>query len=266
MCSKTTIAMKNAKTFVKFSSFIPYILVVVSVSVVASVFLFLKPIAQNAHYHAFANEFNFCGISNFANIISNLGFVLVGAIGLHVCIKHKQFNLVHITLVLGIFLTGFGSAYYHFAPNNSTLVWDRIPMTLIFSSFFALILSKYFSEKTARIVWVINASIGILSVLYWQYTESLGRGDLRLYAIVQFLPMLLIIIMLLLNQQTNKQLFKTLVYVMFWYIVAKLFEYFDHHIFEIIHLISGHPLKHIAASIATYYMLALLKPRNDFTN
>ena len=138
------------------------------------------------------------------------------------------------------------------------MVWDRIPMTIIFSSFFALILSVYFSAKTARIVWVINVAIGLLSVAYWQYTESLGYGDLRLYAIVQFLPMLLLFIILILNRDTNRHLLTPLLNVLIWYMIAKLFEHFDLQIHEMTQFISGHPLKHIAASMATYYMLVFL--------
>ncbi len=35
-------------------------------------------------------------------------------------------------------------------------------------------------------------AIGIASVFYWQRTEAQGVGDLRLYALVQFLLMLII--------------------------------------------------------------------------
>jgi hypothetical protein len=100
--------------------------------------------------------------------------------------------------------------------------------------------------------------IGIFSVIYWQYTESIGRGDLRLYALVQFLPMLLIVILLLLNQN-EKPVLKSIMNVMVWYIIAKMFEHFDHQILEMTHFISGHPLKHLAASVATFYMLAIVE-------
>jgi len=238
---------------------LPQILLFVSVVAFAMVFLLLKPFAQNAHYHSFANETSLFGIPNFANVVSNVGFILGGILGLITCFKRTIFNPICLSLVAGIFLTGFGSGYYHYAPNNSTLMWDRIPMTIIFSSFFALILSVYFSEKTARIVWLLNLAIGIFSVCYWQYTESLGCGDLRLYALVQFLPMLLLFIILILNRETNRHLLKPLLNVLVWYVIAKLFEHFDSQIHEITHFVSGHPLKHIAASVATFYMLAFVE-------
>ena len=31
-------------------------------------------------------------------------------------------------------LTAVGSSYYHLAPDNERLFWDRLPMTIAFSS------------------------------------------------------------------------------------------------------------------------------------
>ena len=109
--------MKNSIPLNKLQSYTPQILLIVSVVAFVAVFLFLKPIPQNIHYHAFANENSFFGISNFANIISNVSFILVGLFGLSTCIKLKQFDPIGVSLVAGIILTGFGSGYYHYAPN-----------------------------------------------------------------------------------------------------------------------------------------------------
>jgi hypothetical protein len=143
--AKPQIVMKNIN--LNLENKLPQILLFVAGLAFAAVFLFVKPIAQSTHYHAFANENTILGIPNFANVSSNIGFVIVGILGWIVCIKRKYLDPIHLALVVGIFLTGFGSAYYHFAPDNCTLVWDRIPMTIIFSSYFALILSVYFSKK-----------------------------------------------------------------------------------------------------------------------
>lgn len=247
----------------KLQLFTPQILLIVTAIAFALVFMFVKPIKQSTHYHHFANEFKFGGIENVANVFSNIGFVIVGALGVWLCIKEKQYNPFALSLVLGIFLTGFGSAYYHYTPNNITLVWDRIPMTIIFSSFFALIYALYFSAQKAQILWIMNGILGIFSVYYWQYTESLGQGDLRLYAILQFLPMILIFIILVLNHHLNKHLLKPLLSILIWYVIAKVFEHYDHQVYEFTQIISGHPLKHIAAAVATYYMLAFVRVKSS---
>ena len=73
--------------------------------------------------------------------ISNLPFVVVGAIALW------QFgrDRASFVLFLGIFLTGFGSAYYHWNPKNDTLFWDRLPMALTFMAILAVAVEERLS-------------------------------------------------------------------------------------------------------------------------
>ena len=98
--------------------------------------------------------------------------------------------------------------------------------------------------------------LGTISVIYWHYSELKGNGDLRLYAFIQFFPMLIIPLIFLLfkNLENNKGLY-LLVWVIGWYIIAKLFEIFDSSIYTYTNVLSGHSLKHIAAAIATFYMV-----------
>src|ERR1700745_4249361 len=99
----------------------------------------LPPLLQNQAYHQFADQRELFGIPNFWNVVSNLPFVAVGAVGLW------RFHRDATTVVLfaGLFLTGFGSSYYHLDPNDSTLFWDRLPMTICF----AAILSAFVEER-----------------------------------------------------------------------------------------------------------------------
>jgi hypothetical protein len=98
--------------------------------------------------------------------------------------------------------------------------------------------------------------LGTISVIYWHYSELKGNGDLRLYAFIQFFPMLIIplIFILFKNPENSKGLY-LLVWVIGWYIIAKLFEIFDSSIYTYTNVLSGHSLKHIAAAIATFYMV-----------
>ena len=71
--------------------------------------LLLPPIPQDQNYHHFADQRTLFGVPNFWNVVSNLPFIVVGAVGL------RQFHRDPATFVIffGIFLTGFGSSYYH---------------------------------------------------------------------------------------------------------------------------------------------------------
>ena len=86
----------------------------------------LPPIIQNQNYHDFADQRTLLGIPNFWNVVSNIPFIGIGAVGLW------QFGRSQATMLLflGIFLTGFGSAYYHLEPSDQTLFWDRLPMAM----------------------------------------------------------------------------------------------------------------------------------------
>src|SRR5262249_33989624 len=139
----------------------------------------LPPIPQDPSYHQFADQRTLLGIPNFWNVISNLPFVVVGAIGLW------QFGRDRATLVLflGIFLTGFGSAYYHWNPNNDTLFWDRLPMALSFMAIFAVAVEERVSARAGAILLWPLVALAVFSLLLWRWTD-----DLRLYGWVQFFP------------------------------------------------------------------------------
>src|SRR5712692_9712484 len=95
--------------------------------------LLLPPIPQVQSYHQFADQRALLGVPNFWNVVSNLPFIAIGAAGLWRC----RDDSATIVLFLGIFLTGFGSTYYHWNPTDGTLFWDRLPMTLAFTAILA---------------------------------------------------------------------------------------------------------------------------------
>src|SRR3954464_2783902 len=100
--------------------------------------LLLPPIPQDQSYHQFADQRTLLGIPNFWNVISNLPFVVIGGIGL---LRYRD-SPATIVLFAGIFLTGFGSAYYHWNPTDAALFWDRLPMTLGFGAIMASVVAE----------------------------------------------------------------------------------------------------------------------------
>ncbi len=238
---------------------IPKLLLWITALTTIAVFIFMKPIQQDVTYHHFANDTIVFGIANFWNVVSNIGFIVIALSGIYFLLKNKISNIIIWSLFAGIFVTGFGSAYYHYTPNNTTLVWDRLPMTIVFTSFFALIYSWCFSTKTGFKIWLVSLVAGIYSVFYWQYTEQELRGDLRLYAIIQFLPIVLIAIIVASNFKKHTFLLQPISMIVLWYVVAKLLEHFDNYFFEITNLFSGHPIKHVAAAVATFYIYKMVK-------
>jgi Ceramidase len=217
--------------------------------------LLLPAIPQDQAYHLFADDRTLLGIPNFWNVVSNLPFIAVGAVGL----ARFRDDPATIVLFLGFLLTGIGSAYYHWDPSDSTLFWDRLPMTISFAAILALVVKERVSARAgAVLLWPLLA-IGVLSLLRWLWTD-----DLRLYFWAQFFPgvALLVLFVLYPAQYTHSR---------YWiiaaglYALAKLFEFSDNAIYSIGHMLSGHTLKHLAAAAACFVILRYFQLRRPIS-
>lgn len=235
-------------------------LLVAMAAVAVIAVLFLPPIPQDPAYHLLSDRTTVLAIPNFRNVVSNLPFLLVGAFGLAraTTVVPRPTYLVFCTAVI---LVGIGSAWYHYAPGNDTLVWDRIPMTIAFMALFSLVIGDRVSARLGRrLLWPLVIS-GVAAVMYWDWTELQGRGDLRPYALVQFLPMLLIPVMLL-RSKGNGLRTSWLWATVAVYGLAKLAEFYDHAIHAATGIISGHSVKHLLGALAVYLaMCSMRAPR-----
>lgn len=226
------------------------------------VFLVLNgPIEQSASYHHFEDTKSYFGISNFLNVFSNIGFFIIGSLGLRNWFRGSaklSLPVAYGVFFIGIILTGIGSAYYHLQPENSTLLWDRLPMTITFMALFSLILSLHVDDKIGKKVLIPFLLSGVFSACYWYIGEQNGIGDLRPYVFVQFFPMIAIPILCLANplgQSSSKVLFPMIGF----YLVAKVFEHFDGELFQLLgNTISGHTLKHVFAALASYPIVRIM--------
>ena len=224
--------------------------------------LFLLPvISQDKQYHSFADTITLLGISNVMNVLSNIPFVIIGSIGLIISVKDSSSyfpKMAMICFFIAVVFTGFGSAYYHIEPNNTTLVWDRIPMTITFMSLLAMIISLHINKRWGKLLLFPLLGLGIISVLYWFITEQDGRGDLRPYIFVQFYPMIAIPLIVFLFP-VKGVFIKILLPMIGFYIIAKYLEYMDDEIYSITNGLSGHTLKHIFSALAIMPVLNIQK-------
>jgi len=214
-----------------------------------------RPISQDPRYHCFADHREWLGIPNAADVASNLAFCAVGALGLRRIFRLGRPRLVRdlaaVVLFAALCLTGIGSAYYHWAPDNPRLVWDRLPMTCVFASPLSLAISDRINQRLGFYFEFVLLGLGATSVWYWYWTESLGRGDLRPYGLMQFYPPLGILLLFLLFPR-NLRSAASWAAAAGWYTLAKLLEYKDAAVFEVSGWVSGHTLKHLAAATAAF--------------
>lgn len=205
-----------------------------AIAVVWLGFAFAGPaITQDPSYHAFAGE------NRMWHVSTNLPFVAVGLWGLW-----RARDAATRLLSTGLVLTGFGSAYYHAAPDDPRLVWDRLPMTLVFMPALARTVEVWIDPSWGRrALWPL-AACGLASVTWWSYS-----GDLRAYAVVQFGPALVLVPAAVTDRRVRG----------LWragaaYTLAKLAEGFDAPIHAAIG-IPGHALKHLLAALAAYWVV-----------
>jgi hypothetical protein len=234
----------------------------------------LPPIPQPTSYHQFADQRQWLGIPNFGNVVSNLAFAVVGLWGLWFLLKSKDKLKIafidprerrpYVVAFFGLLLTAFGSGYYHLAPSNGRLVWDRLPMAIVFGSLVAVVITERLSVEAGLKLLPFLIAIAAGSVLQWFRDELHGHGDLRFYAAVQLYSALVLLIALLLKPRYTRSFDFAVVFV--FYLLAKIFETADRFIFVHAHIVSGHTLKHLAAAMAGYWISRMLELRKPLAN
>jgi hypothetical protein len=209
------------------------VLGIVALAIIGGVFLFVPPIPQDPAYHLFADDRALFGIPNTWNVLSNLPFLIVGLWGLGMTRRHRVC-----------------------AP-------ELLPAYVVFffGGLFAMVVGEFVSVNTGRRLVLPMLVAGIASVVYWGITEASGMGDLRPYALVQFLPMLLIVIILAVYRRAST-LLRYFWLMMLCYVLAKIAEHFDTAIFAAGEFVSGHTLKHLFASATPAVLLYALTRRS----
>ena len=227
------------------------------------------PVPQNLAYHNFADQRALYGIPHFWNVVSNLPFAIIGVLGCSWIVRAGRTSpafeepserTAYFVFFLGEILTCFGSGYYHAAPANGTLVWDRLVLSLMLTSIFPIVIAEFVNRDLGRLMLGPMVALGVFSIIYWAWTEQVGAGDLRPYLLVQFYPVLAIPLILLLfgSRYTHTGMF-WLIWAL--YAIAKLAELYDGAIYAWGGVWSGHTIKHLVAAGASYMPLYALKRR-----
>ncbi len=244
---------------------IALLLALLAVALVAVVAV--DPIPQDLAYHEFADARGLWGVPNFGDVMSNLAFAAVGLSALFVLQRHRAELFAsfadarpYIVFFIGVTLVSVGSAYYHWEPSNERLLWDRLPMSIAFMAISSAVVADRINASAGN-GWLLIAllTFGLASLLYWDWTESQGRGDLRFYGLVQFYPMLALPVICWLYPKHRYTRVRWLLWVLGWYGLSKLFEFLDVFVFEATgRAVSGHTLKHLAAAVATFMVLPMI--------
>jgi hypothetical protein len=213
-------------------------------------------IAQPVHYNEFANRSAAFGIHHAADVFSNAGFALVAIWGWLTLRPTRASDQLRAgwpgyrLFLIGLFLTAFGSGFYHLAPDNARLMWDRLPIALACAGLLVGVRGDTRPGSKSEIEAIVLGFCAVASVGWWVYTDRSGADDLRPYLLLQGLPLVLIPLWQAIHRapRADRIAFAA---AMVLYVLAKLAEVLDHEIANALGFVSGHTLKHLIATTAT---------------
>lgn len=217
------------------------------------------PIPQFARYHDFADQRSLFGLPHAADVLSNFGFVMLGAWGLAKLWPQRStlgsgwqgYSLFLISLML----TATGSAFYHLAPNDLRLVWDRLPIALACVGLLHAVHSETARNGRNNTSIALPALAAVLSVMWWNIS-----GDLRPYLLLQVLPLVLIPLWQWIYGAPSSDRLSFGIAICL-YILAKVAELHDYEVLATFEWLSGHTAKHLLATAAATVIVTSLAER-----
>ena len=227
--------------------------------------LWQGPIAQLPDYHHFADDTIRFGVPHFADVISNIGFALVALatwVGLAGSRDTSRLGggwPGYRLFLVSLFLTAFGSAWYHLAPDNARLVWDRLPIALACAGLLAGVWGDTRGRDSGGLTNGL-AAFAIFSVAWWDGTDLVAVGDLRPYLLLQAAPIILVPLWQWVydSERADRVAFGM---ALLLYVAAKFAELYDHEIGAVFGTLTGHTLKHLLATGAAALIAARLLVR-----
>ena len=233
--------------------------------------ILMPPISQSVNYHQFADQRTYFDTPNFFNVASNIFIFFSGLAGLILLMRPREF-LINITFIkfserwpyfilfISVIMASLASTYYHLAPDNARLVWDRFPIAIGIVTLLSIVLIERIDTNIGFILLPCLILFGVGSVIYWDWGEQFGLGNLNYYIVVQFYSILAII--LLSKYFSSRYTRGAGIYVVIiLYAFAKLAETLDHEIYSLGQVISGHSVKHLFVGMAVFWIVHMLQKR-----
>lgn len=244
---------------------LPTVPLLVTLSVVLAMLLY-GPIAQPPHYHDFADKRSAFGLPNAADVLSNAGFFLVGLWGLLRLWQARRRPVLatgwpgYCLFLVALMLTAVGSGYYHLAPDDARLVWDRLPIALTGAGLLAAVRAESRPRANNAIAITLLMLAAVLSVLWWHLTAQNGNGELRPYLLMQIMPLLLIPLWQGIYDAARADRI-AFGFAILLYVAARAAELCDHQLLALIGWASGHTIKHLLATAAAAVLTGQLVRR-----
>ena len=218
-------------------------------------------VPQAVHYHDFADQRAWGGLHNAMDVLSNLPFLVIGLLGCWLAVwrapKAVQASGARPWLALvfgGLVMTAIGSSYYHLAPSDWRVFWDRMGMVPVFAGVLGLAVESVLQQRAA----VVTAALALLGgpIALWVWLQT---GQLLPWAVLQGGGMVLLLALAIAQWRkpvAAPRIQWPLAALVAWYALAKVLELGDTAIWAAsAHSVAGHGLKHVAAALALVPLL-----------
>lgn len=237
----------------------------IATALLAALALLAPGFAQPLNYHAFADQRTLAAVPHAMDVLSNLPFAMFSIAGyvllaLALRVKSIKFSSAGLLALFfgGLLVTAWVSAAYHWQPDDAGLAWDRAGMVLAFAGLLGLAGVQAVSARAGVALAALMLLAGPASIYGWALT-----GNLLPWGVVQFGGMGLIVWFAFASDAAHTAKHPLPIrwgVVIALYAVAKVLELADHHVWELTgHIVSGHSLKHVVASLAAWPVLAALR-------
>jgi hypothetical protein len=221
--------------------------------VIAALLITHGPIPQPAGYHDFADTQVWLGVPYAFDVLSNAPFALIAGLGLVALWSRRRHPALapawpgYALFLVALLGTALGSTWYHLAPDDTRLVWDRLPIVVASVALLAAVRADTATRASIRTWLALLVPAAIASVAWWHAGQTQAVGDLRPYLFLQLLPMLLIPLWQALARapRADRAAFGLALAL---YALAKAAEVYDHQIFGWSGGFTGHNLKHLLAA------------------
>lgn len=221
---------------------------------------------QDPDYFNFVDGRKMLAVPNALNVLSNFAFAVVGGAALvllargRISFRDARERWPWTVFFAGVALTSLGSAWFHLWPNNDSLVWDRLPMTVGFMGLLCALVAERIDASAALRLLAPLVAAGIGTVVYWIHTEHAQNGDLRPYLLVQYYPLVAVLLILALFPPAYTGAADWILGLAA-YAAAKWAESADGGVYRALGFVSGHTVKHLLAAAGIAVLLAMLVRR-----
>jgi len=219
----------------------------------------MHPVINGPTFHQYADVRPWFGIPNAGDVLSNLPFVVIGIAGLLAARKVVGISRGLVALFFaGVLGIGLGSGAYHAFPFDATLAFDWLPIVLALAWLSALLLADRVDPLAGKVAALVLPLAAAASIGWWWLGGgTTAGGDMRWYAFIQLLFVVLVPVILMLYPRGRLDRTNLLLGVG-CFVAARLVHSADETVLQITG-VSGHTFKHLVAALAAYFVLRAVR-------